>query len=98
MMSHEIQQCKHGVLYSQCRCPGPNKTMRIVSCAWTKCNVHESLTDEEITQLAYEEIFNSAQSMLEDWIDEDGQYSPEDFEKIYSRSFELLKELKEKYL
>jgi hypothetical protein len=56
------------------------------------------LSDDEVTQIAYEEIFKGAESILEDWIDESGDYSEEDFDRIFARSFELLKELREKYV
>jgi broad specificity phosphatase PhoE len=56
------------------------------------------MTPELIDSIAYQEIFDSAESRLEDWFDEDDRFSEEDFEKIYTRVFELLKELREKYV
>lgn len=50
-MSHQIQQCKHGVVYSQCRCPTPNKHIDIVDCTWTSCEVGEDELLEEIAEL-----------------------------------------------
>jgi hypothetical protein len=58
----------------------------------------KKLTDNQVTEIAYREIFDSAESMLEDWMDEDGQYSEEDFERIFEKSFELLNKLREIYL
>lgn len=31
-MTHYVQNCKHGKTLGQCRCPGPNKAVRIVPC------------------------------------------------------------------
>lgn len=56
------------------------------------------MTPEQIDSIAYQEIFDSAESRLEDWFDEDDRFSEEDFEKIYSRVFQLLNELREKYV
>lgn len=56
------------------------------------------LTPDDVEFLAYKEIFDSAESMLEDWIDEEGKYSEEEFEEIFNKSFELLHKLRETYL
>lgn len=56
------------------------------------------MTPEQIESAAYELIFNGAESYMEDWIDEGGDYSREDYEKIFAKSFELLRELRKKYL
>lgn len=29
---HFVEMCRHGVVANQCRCPGPNKDVRIVAC------------------------------------------------------------------
>jgi len=98
-MSHQIQRCKHGVLYSQCRCPSPNRQVTIVPCTWTTCTERspKSLTDSEIEEIAYAEIFQSARSMIEDWIDEEGEYSREDFLKIRAKALFLIRELEARY-
>jgi hypothetical protein len=51
------------------------------------------MTEDEITEAAWYELLTSAQSSLEDWIDEEGEYG-EDYEKIYRKAFDLLNELK----
>ena len=56
------------------------------------------LSDEQITEEAYENLFRGAESYAEDWMDEMGDYTEEDADKIFERMFELLKELREKYL
>lgn len=56
-----------------------------------------SLTDDEITEIAYEQIFESAESLLQDWIDEEGEFSREDYFKIRARAFDLLKQLRQRY-
>ncbi len=56
------------------------------------------LTPEQIDSIAYELLFNGAESYMEDWLDEDGEYSREDYERIFSRSFELLNQLRERYI
>lgn len=55
------------------------------------------MTEEEIEAAAWYELITSAQSHLEDWIDEEGEYG-EDYDKIFSKAFDLLHQLKEKYL
>jgi hypothetical protein len=97
-VTHYIEKCRHDFLHSQCRCPSSTKTVTVVPCNWTGCNVKEVLTDEEISIIAYEKIFQSARSLIEDWIDEDGDYSQEDFVKILKKCFELIRELEEKYV
>lgn len=56
------------------------------------------MTPEQIESRAYELIFNGAESHMEDWIDEEGEYSREDYEQIFKKSFELLDQLREKYV
>jgi hypothetical protein len=56
------------------------------------------VTPEEITDEAYDILFRGAESYAEDWMDEDGEYSEEDADKIFERMFELLRELREKYV
>ena len=94
---HFREECEHGKVGAQCRCPGKDK-VTLVSCASVNCTKAEPLTDEEITEAAYHEIFNGARSMLEDWIDEEGVYSREEYRKIFNRGFKLLRQLEEKYL
>lgn len=31
-MTHFVEQCEHGTVYAQCRCPSPDKTVRRVQC------------------------------------------------------------------
>lgn len=98
MPLHFVEKCKHGKVGAQCRCPGP-KSLVTVKCSEVNCHeVSQGLTDAEVTALAYEQIFNSAESVLEDWIDEEGEYSHKDYQKIFDRSFELLDELRKRYL
>lgn len=56
------------------------------------------LSDEQITEEAYDILFKGAESYAEDWMDEDGEYSQEDADKIFTRMFELLNELRGKYV
>jgi hypothetical protein len=56
------------------------------------------LSDEQITEEAYDILFKGAESYAEDWIDEEGEYSEEDADKIFTRMFQLLNELREKYV
>lgn len=56
------------------------------------------MTDDEIELEAYAQIFSGAESILEDWINESGDFTDEDFDKIYAKAFELLKELRGRYL
>ena len=56
------------------------------------------LSDEEITDIAYETLLNGAESYAEDWMDEEGEYSSEDADKIFERMFQLLEELRGKYV
>jgi hypothetical protein len=37
MTDHRITQCMHGVVFSQCRCPAPNKRVITVACS-EPCN------------------------------------------------------------
>lgn len=32
MPQHMVMKCKHGKVVRQCRCPSPDKTVRIVDC------------------------------------------------------------------
>ncbi len=91
---HQRSECKHGVLVEQCRCPGPG-VVTIVPCP-PSCDKKQDLTDQEITRAAYEQIIEGAQSMLDDWIDEEGEYSREDYFKIRKRASWLLSQLREK--
>ena len=56
------------------------------------------LSDDEITDIAYEQLLRGAESYAEDWMDEDGQYTEQDGDKIFDRMFELLRELRGKYV
>ena len=40
-------------------------------------------------------ILNGAESHVEDAIDEDGSFTPDEYEKITSRALELIKQLRE---
>jgi hypothetical protein len=98
MPTHFAEKCKHGKVGAQCRCPGP-KSVVTVKCSEVNCiEGSQRLTETEVRALAYEQIFNSAESVLEDWLDEDGEYSHKDYQRIFDKSFELLNELRERYL
>lgn len=56
------------------------------------------MIDTQITSIAYRLLFDGAESHFEDWIDEEGEFSREDYEKIFKRGFELLAQLRETYL
>lgn len=56
------------------------------------------LSDEEVTQIAYRTLLTGAESYAEDWIDEEGEYSEEDGDRIFNKLFQLLGELKAIYL
>jgi hypothetical protein len=32
MSKHMIEKCEHGIMHAQCRCPAPDKTVKIVPC------------------------------------------------------------------
>jgi hypothetical protein len=54
------------------------------------------VTEEEITQAAWKELLSGAESALDDWVDEEGQYG-DDYMKIFQRQRDLLRELKQAY-
>ena len=45
-MTHFMEQCKHGIVYAQCRCPSPEKTVRRVPCGG-QCARHSSVAGED---------------------------------------------------
>lgn len=53
-MSHFRSECKHGILYSQCRCPGPTKRVDIVPCEDVGCQQTKKsvVPDSEIKRIA----------------------------------------------
>jgi hypothetical protein len=54
-VSHFRVQCKHGILVEQCRCPGPPKSIEIVSCLQARCQQSDSdpmIPDSEIRRIA----------------------------------------------
>jgi hypothetical protein len=48
------------------------------------------MTETEMVEAALKEIFVGAESYLEDWIDEEGEYTEEEFEKIRKLAWDLL--------
>lgn len=55
------------------------------------------MNNAEIRQAAWEILLSGAESYLEDWIDEEGEYG-KDYEAIFKEAFELLHGLQEQYL
>ncbi len=59
-MAHFIEQCRHGKVYSQCRCPSPSKSIKRVSCELAGCKVKERIPDSEIKRIAEDIILSHA--------------------------------------
>jgi hypothetical protein len=95
---HFREECKHGKVGAQCRCASPDRKVHVVSCEQVNCDKITSLTNAQIDEIAYQEIFQAARSMLDFWIDEEGEYSEEDFEKIRKRCAQLVDELEQRYV
>lgn len=51
MSTHHKSECKHGTLVSQCRCPAPDKEVRIVPCP-KSCNDRPAEDEVEVDHLA----------------------------------------------
>lgn len=51
--------------------------------------------DDEVTiEMARYEVGRMAESKLEDWLNEDGEYSPEAFEQVCGLMWEVIADLK----
>lgn len=48
------------------------------------------LSDNEVTQIAWHELLNGAASWVEDWIDEDGEFTEEDAERVFDEQRRIL--------
>lgn len=53
------------------------------------------LSDEEVDKIAWREVLTGAESSAEDWIDEDGEFSYEDGDRIFERQMEIIRTLRE---
>lgn len=55
------------------------------------------MKQRDVVTNAYELILEGAESLIEDWIDEDGQHSPSDVELIRTTAFQLLDDIRNDY-
>lgn len=53
----------------------------------------EILTDSEVNRVAWREIINGARSFIEDWIDEEGEFTEADGDRIFDRALDIVKEM-----
>lgn len=52
------------------------------------------LSDDEINHVAWSQLLDGAESFAEDWIDEEGEFTEEEADRIFDRMFEILDELR----
>lgn len=52
------------------------------------------LSDNEVVTAAWGKLLSGAESVAEDWIDEDGEFTEEDGERVFQMQFQLLRQLK----
>lgn len=53
------------------------------------------LSDNDVTAIAWKILLNGAESMAEDWIDEEGEFTDEDGDRIFQKQFEFISKLRE---
>ncbi len=54
MAVHFIEKCEHGMVVTQCRCPDPNKTVRIVPCPYPEDCAMKAQAEEVQSDLPFE--------------------------------------------
>lgn len=51
------------------------------------------LSEVEVSQIAWRELLSGAESMAEDWLDEDGEFTEEDGDRIFQRMMSFIIQL-----
>ena len=54
MAGHFIEKCEHGMVVRQCRCPDPNKAVRIVACPDPENCAMRPMAEEVMLDLPFE--------------------------------------------
>lgn len=73
MAVHFIEKCEHGMVVRQCRCPDPNKTVRIVACPYPEDCAMKTQAEEVQSDLPF--VNAAAEDMRrENWREAEGRF------------------------